>query len=96
MIIRCLLTKMLILILHTTILAQREPTFNTFQGTVYDSNIDDIKNKFGNHVYDWPVLNTLEWDSIYVSDRDTDVGFQGVEKIITFGIVFMNTMTIHE
>lgn len=80
----------------TQVYAQNDPTFDMYQGTVYDARVKQLKKKFGDHVYDWPVLNTFEWKEINVSDRDTEEGFPNVEKEIAFGIVFTNTMTITE
>lgn len=94
--IQFFITTLILCSICQTTYAQTDPEFDTFKGEVYTIPFKNAKKSYGEHVYDYHHIGSLEWKGINVSKRSHDIPFPDVSKTELFGIVFNSTITINE
>lgn len=85
------------LLLIAKVVLSQSMSYTLFKGKVYKypnkmkyiKFEEDYKNLY-------PLLNELVWDSIHVTQRDTDEGFPDVNRKGAFGIMFTSVLEIKE
>ena len=87
----------LLILFSTSILYGQNMSYTLFKGKVFKYPNARKYIKFEENYEDlYPLLNELSWDSIHVTQRDTDTGFPGVDRDGAFGIMFKTVLSIDE
>ena len=89
--------SILLILFSASIIYGQNMSYTLFNGKVYKYPNARKYIKFEENYEDlYPLLNELSWDSIYVTQRDTDIGFPDVDRDGAFGIMFKTVLSVDE
>ncbi len=75
-------------------LGAQDPTFSSFEGSVYRIPEYMRNTGYGNYIQSQDVIKKISWDEVNVSERFTDEAFPDIDDVVSFGIIFNTTMRV--